>query len=246
MKRAINLVTLLAVAQSGCFVDPDGDDKRFQREAGEISPERGTSSSSTGQGMCQYSLGRGCFDGYVGFKKDFYVAGRSFFNADDFASQFSQLLQVKDQNGGQLVAGQDFEVEILTPIDQKAFTSGFEYELVGVMVRNGKIPDSGAFSINDLMDGVGYELRIQRPIQFKITKLSRPVPEDSLEPKASETLTPAPKDSPEEKSYCATLYQDSLIEIRKGLRTYERLNDFKLYFSDQECKTRPYATTLSL
>jgi hypothetical protein len=250
MKQLISLATFLVMAQTGCFIDPEGGDKRFQNDGGkEISTERGTSSASSGQGMCQYSLGRGCFDGYVGFKKDFYVGGRSFFNADDFASQFPKLIQVKDENGGLLVAGQDFEVEILTPIDQKSFTSGFEYELIGVMVRNGKIPDNGSFSINDLLDGVGYELRIHRPIQFRITKLSRPIPQETPESPSisdSENFAPEAKELPQGKSYCATLYQDSLIEISKGIRTYERFNDFKLYFSDQECKTRSYATTLSL
>lgn len=248
MKLRFTLLSLLASVQTSCFVDPSLDsEKRFESKGDEISTQRGTSSVTTGQGLCQFSLGRGCFDGYIGFKKDFFVSGVSYFNADAFASQFAQLLKVKDRQGGVLAEGKDFKVEVLTPIDQNSFTSSFEYELIGVMTRSGKVAGNGAFSVNDLMDGSGYELRVQRPIQFKIARLSQDKPSDPSETSVNKPLSENSDniDFSEEKIYCATLYQDSLIEIRKGLRTYERFNDFKIHFSEKECNARKSETVLS-
>jgi len=123
------------------------------------------------------------------------------------------------------------------------------------MVRSGKIPENGAFSVNDLMDGGGYELRIQRPIQFGIKERVQRVPV-ALDPSTMEGSPSGSQGKPShevpseslsaQKVYCATLYQDTVVEIRKGMRTYEQLNDFKLYFSDSECSQRRPTATLTL
>jgi hypothetical protein len=229
--------TALGLLVSSCFVEPLGESEKRLDQAGE---ETGVSTNLyDGADMCQYGIGRGCFDGYVGFKKDFFVAGRSFFNADDLAANFSQMLgetlQVKDSRGNLLVAGQDYTAEMLSTLDQQSFTSGFNFELTGLMQRSGKILESGSFSVNDLLEGT-YELRIQRPVRFKLNRNLAPKEAEIPAEPAKRSEAVAAETSPvESKTYCATLYQDSVVEVRKGQRSYQRLSDFKIHVSENEC-----------
>ncbi len=240
---------MMVASSSACLVEtPDGQGRHMEKgqsqeaeRARDPSP-RGT--TQAGPGLCQYGIGRGCFDGYVGFKKDFFVGGQSFFNADDFAESFAELLQVKGPEGILLKPAQDYQVTFLTPVDQRTFVGGFEYELSGELQRSGKISESGSFSVSDLLDGT-YELRIQRPIRFLLVKNLPITPANPTETKAPAADTSAPQTEVATKGYCATLYQNTEVNIRKGFRTYERLNDFKLHLSDRECDLKKHQVTLS-
>lgn len=247
--RIVGLGMIVGSAPA-CLVEaPDGQarhqEKGYSQEAERTRDPSPRGTTQAGPGLCQYGIGRGCFDGYIGFKKDFFVGGQSFFNADDFAASFGELLQVKGPDGILLKPDQDFQVTFLTPIDQMAFVGGFEYELSGELQRSGKIPESGAFSASDLLDGT-YELRIQRPIRFLLVKNQTTTPVSRPESKDSETEAPLPQTETVTKGYCATLFQDAEVQIRKGFRTYERLNDFKLHLSDRECDLKKHQVTLSL
>ncbi len=158
---ALAAVTALA---SGCYVDPAQD----------RAPQPGDTATSTHSedstpvGECNFAIGRGCFSGTVTSKKEFFVDGKSFFDADELAARFNELISV-DSLGEQLQAGQGgYKLELLTPVDNTSFFSGFEYDLTGDAKRAGKLRNDGNFNVNDLPQGT-YDLRVMKSVKFKLT-----------------------------------------------------------------------------
>ncbi len=159
--------------------------------------------------LCQKSPTTGCFDGYLAVKQNFSVEGQQFFNADDFGNRFKDLLSIKEQEG---------EVSFDTPIDNQNFYQGFTYDLTGEVNKSGTIRAKNTISLSNLLPGQ-YDLRVQRPIKFTLTHKNQ---DDG---------------SQVQKLYCATLFSDITVEIRDDQRTWLAINDFKLYFNSDECKT---------
>lgn len=225
----------IAALATGCYVETAED--RAPTPGGKSEPTR----DAGDVGTCRYALGKGCFDGHVVAKQEFFVDGKQFFNADDLATRFHELVEVNAE-GKALTAGQDFQLALTTPVDNNSFVSGFEYDLVGETTRGGKMKTDGGFSLNDLPEGV-YQLRVQRAVKFDVTRdetlPAEPVARDGQP-------APEPRKVSVVKSYCATLYADTSVEVRKGKRTAENFGDFKLHVTDNECAAGGNRTSLTL
>jgi hypothetical protein len=225
---------------SGCYVD--SMDQRAPATGDKAQVERNTNEQDPG--ACRTTFAKGCFDGYVLSKKDFFVDGRQYFNADDLAGRFAELVKVEDE-GVALVAGVDYQLALTTPLDNQSFIQGFEYNLTGDYPRSGKVRTNGNFAVNELPEGT-YDLRVQRAIKFTVTRQVPVVADDSIaaaEPQepVRDGATPAeepaaqPETQTEVKTYCATIYADTVIEVRKGKRSFDNFGDFRTHITDHDC-----------
>ena len=248
--RRLSLVTVLggltAVA-GGCYVD-SAQERAMQSGTGKDGqlPLRGDNPVDTT--TCHSSLTSGCFDGFVVPEKEFSVEGKPFFNADEFAGHFQDLIKVNDQ-GKELVYGKDYTLALTTPLNNDSFLSDFQYDLTGSVRREGNVRTNGNFSINDLAEDT-YDLRLSRSIRFTVTET---VPATVTATPAP--VTPAPGEVPAPvaavaqtivKNYCATLYADTVVEIRRGQRAYDPFSDFHMHVTDQECNTTGTATGVTI
>jgi len=245
--RAILALATVATLVSGCYVDPGQQDRAPSTAGGETVPNssQDTSGSSlTDQATCHYVIGRGCFDGHIAALQEFTVDGKQFFNADDLATRFSELLTV-DSAGQPLAAGQGYKLTMLTPVDNQSFVTGFAYDLKGERPTSGQVRDNGNFSINDLPEGT-YDLRVQKAVRFELSASAATSPAAN----AAGDDVPSPSSvSPKAavaKTYCATLYADTTLDVRRGQRTWNSFSDFKLHVTDNVCAAGGNQTTLTL
>lgn len=245
--RTMTMTMLLAVSASACYVE-SVDEQRDSVAGRKISTDQrqedGTNLADVGQ--CRVTALKGCFDGHVISKKEFLVEGKTFFNADDLASRFAELITV-ERLGDQLKDGEDYRLELLTGMDNPSFLQGFEYYLSGATVRAGNVRNNGVFNINELTEGT-YDLRLQKALQFQViqTITQAPLPDERdasrAKPAESTASEAAVETTPEllerqtvVKTYCATLYADKTIDIRRGERVWEPLNEFRLHVIDRDC-----------
>jgi hypothetical protein len=238
--RAMMLATVagaLASSLSGCYVETLDD-----RPPGAPGEEVSGETEDRTQGNCRRSLGKGCFDGHVVAKKEFYVEGTQYFNADDLAAHFENLVAITDEKGAALTAGKDYQLKLVTPVDNQSFAQGFEYYLTGDTARTGKMRSTGDFSINDLGEGT-YDLRVLKAIRFNIVReVEREVPAPADQPDAAPTIEKVTLTTP----YCATLYADTVLEVRRGERAWGTFGDFRLHATDKECSAQGNQTTIAL
>jgi hypothetical protein len=234
--RIVYGALLLAASVSGCYID----DMAHAPKAPRV--------STTGLAMdddpltCNFAAGKGCFDGFVGPKKQFYVDGKQFFNADDLATRFAELINVSSQ-GKAVAPGQGgYQLTLITPVDNASFMQGFDYDMGGPTHRTGKLRTDGGFSVDDLHPGT-YDLRISRGIKF--TLATAPAKPDQPNQPNGPNGPNGPAAQPTTKTYCATLYFDT-TEIVRAQRAYDDFDNFKLYVTDNECAPSGDNTTLTL
>jgi len=235
---AVVLAGAAGFVVTGCFVE--SVDTRSPGSGTEIvKPVR---DGDIEVGVCRYAIGKGCFDGHIMNRKVFYIDGQEFFNADDLAPRFAELISIKSEEF-QLVEGEKFTLNLLSKVDNTGFIEDFEFDLTGdnAFARRGKVLKNGNFSINDVPQGF-YELRVQKPIKFSVTGKVQTLAVDPV------LLDTEPTYKVEEitRNYCATLYQDTTIEVVKGKRTQETFNSYKLHVTDNECVTGGNQTAISL
>ena len=237
--RGLFAAALAGMCVTGCFVE--SSDTRAPGTGTDIT-KLGTRSADAEAGVCRFAIGSGCFDGHVLSRKEFYVDGREFFNADDFAPRFAELISVDSQEL-QLAEGEEFKIDLLSKIDGDGFVDEFEYDLTGdnAFARSGKVRRTGNFSVNEVPQGV-YDLRIQKPIKFAVVgKVETLVTDpDNLD------ADPVVKIEEVTRNFCATLYQDSTIEVLKGKRAQETFNHYKLHVTDTQCAAGGNQTNISL
>lgn len=237
--RGLYAAAIAGVFVTGCFVD--SAENRTPNAGNDIA-KIGKKEADAEAGVCQFAIGKGCFEGHVLNRKAFYVEGQEFFNADDLAPRFAELISI-EPGEFKLAEGEEFSLTLLSKIDNDGFIDGFEFDLTGenAFARRGSVRRSGNFGINDIPQG-NYDLRVQKPIKFSVTgKVETQVP-DPANPDAD------PKMVIEEvtRQYCATLYQDSSIEVLKGNRAQETFNHYKLHVTDTECEAGGNQTKISL
>jgi hypothetical protein len=235
--RAFLMATAAAAGLSGCYVETLDD-----RPPGAPGEEVKGNDEDRSAGDCRRALGKGCFDGHVVAKKEFFVEGTQYFNADDLAAHFENLVAITDEQGAALTAGKDYQLKLVTPVDNQSFAQGFEYYMTGDTARTGKMRATGDFSINDLAEGT-YDLRVLKAIRFTVTReVTRPVPAPVDQPDAEPTTEVVKVTTP----YCATLYADTVLEVRRGERAWATFGDFRLHATDKECSAQGNQTTISL
>lgn len=270
--RIISAAIVFSGGLSGCYVetiDDQRDNVRGERPSADQRIERGAGEAEVGQ--CRFTAQKGCFDGHVISKKEFLVEGKAFFNADDLATRFGELITV-ERLGTQLRDGEDYRFELLTPMDNPSFLQGFEYYLIGSTVRSGNVRNNGVFNVNELGEG-SYDLRLQKMIKFQLVGTVVKMPTTQAEPPVGEAR-PAeqhagdeqPTEQPAEqpagqaagqpgeqpagpqpqqaeapvteqvtKTFCATIYTDTTIDVRRGERLWQPFNEFRLHLTDRDC-----------
>lgn len=229
--RAIILSAATLTLTTGCYVESMED--RAPGAQADAQPERVPS-----EGNCHRDLTKGCFDGNIISMKEFHVDGKTFFNADDLETRFNELITIADKDGLALTAGEDYQLALQRPLGNRNYLSEFTYDLTGNFARQDKVRNDGNFSINDLPEG-NYDLRIQRPVRFDVlTHVTR-------EPDASHPDV-EPTVETKKKSYCATIYADTVLEIRRATRSAGNFSDFQLHVTDNECSAEGNGTALSL
>jgi len=179
------------VLVAGCYVEQTKDEAQDAQK-------RKKSAGETGLGLdqdaatCRFALGKGCFDGHAAARTPFYIEGKQFFNADDLATRFKELLNIQ-ADGKKLSEGKGgYELKLLTALDNNSFIQGFTYELFnGPTPRTGNLRTDGNFSVDDLAPGT-YDLRIGKAVKFTLTPLAEA---GSGDPGAG-TIPPAPPTPP--------------------------------------------------
>ena len=245
--RTISAAILLASGVSGCYVE-SVDEQRDSVGGRKINSDQREEAhtSLTDLGQCRVTALKGCFDGHVISKKEFLVEGKAFFNADDLASRFAELITV-ERLGEQLRDGEDYRFELLTAMDNPSFLQGFEYYLSGATVRAGNVRSNGVFNINELSEGT-YDLRLQKSLKFQVIHtLAQPqAPTEDATPVSgnaeagstdtgAETTALIAEPQTVVKTYCATLYTDKTIDVRRGERVWEPFNEFRIHVIDRDC-----------
>lgn len=225
---------------SGCFVEPASDRIPLPSEGGgEFEPLDGT--------RCQKRFSRGCVVGHIPVIK-IYVEGEEFHDADNLYHRFSELVKVRDENGF-LLASADYSFSMGTEFDTRTFAKGFEVYLTGGDYKTQSVSSSGEFVLDELAPG-SYELRVQKPIKFTVTRQVASQPPVESEPSqdpvgesdpaddiAQEPVEPVePVTSETTKTYCATLFADGSVDVRRGEMTRVEFNDFDLHITDQACE----------
>lgn len=237
--RGLYAAVIAAVFATGCFVD--SAETRAPTAGTEIT-KIGKKEGDAEAGVCQFAIGKGCFEGHVLNRKEFYVEGQEFFNADDLAPRFAELIEI-DQGDLKLAEGEAFTLTLLSKVDNDGFIDGFEFDLTGenAFARRGSVRRSGNFGINDIPQGI-YDLRVQKPIKFSVSGKVETLVADPANPDGEPIVVV------EEvvRQFCATLYQDSNIEVLKGNRAQETFNHYKLHVTDTECAAGGNQTRISL
>lgn len=201
-------------AVSGCYVEPSQDAQNGRAEVAGT-PVKPRAAEPRG-GECHFSPERGCFDAFLSSRRALNVAGRTFFNADDLAARFKELVVKTEAGDLKNDSEQTLEISLVSPLDQASFITGFEFELMGTTKRSGRVRANGILSLNDLTPGT-YDVRLSRLIRYQ-TRLKTE--------HADETKT---------KTSCAILFSDMTLEIQSGQRSWENIGDFQLQIIGPTC-----------
>jgi hypothetical protein len=208
---ACAVVSLILAA---CYVEPAIDHSVTERQSAAATKDGDQRKDPS---LCHFSLESGCFDGYLAIKQNFTVNGQQFFNADDFANRFREVINSKED---------DALISVVTPIDNQSFYQDFTYDLTGGVARSGALKGRSNFSLSFLPEG-HYDLRVQRPLHFTLSSKQLQEGESAV------------------KHFCATLYSDTALDIRNGERQSQAINEFKLYVTDHACQQKPDSPKLS-
>lgn len=212
--RLVRSAVALVFMASGCYVEPaqESPEKRIDT-VGHATKKPKVDYPA---GECHFGEDRGCFDGFLSSRRSLKVAGKTFFNADDLAARFGELV-IKSQ-AHQDINDTSFQdsLRLDTPLDQGSFLAGFEFELNGATKRAGRLRPHGVLSLHDLAPG-SYDLRLSRVIRYQTLEVHEG------------------QSRPESQSACAILFADTVVEILPGQRAFENISDFELQIIGPTC-----------
>jgi hypothetical protein len=225
MKRHFMAYAFVLPLVAGCYVDRAQD----REEIGSTQPGAG----KTPVGECRYSLNSGCFEGEIPAAPNVSVKDKNFFDVNDLKTRFKELITVKlDSRDGEEPA-----FTLLTQLDNKSFAKGFQIFVKGEDSRSAEPLATGGFVLNKLPEGV-YQVRVAKPVKFKLSQTINQTDPANPDAPAQPVL--------KEKTFCATLFAETAVEIRVGERTRYVFDDYELYVTDNACAESQTATTLSL
>jgi len=227
MKRHLVAFALVLPMMAGCYVDR-GEDRE---EIGSNPPV----GAKTPVGECRYTAATGCFEGEIPAAPNITVKEKNFFDANDLKVRFRELINVKIDSRDAGSAEPEFM--LLTQVDNRSFSKGFQIFVKGEDSRAAEPLATGGFVLNKLPEGV-YQVRVAKPVKFKLSQ-------------TVSQADPATPDAPaqsvvKEKTFCATLFAETAVEVRAGERTRYVFDDYDLHVTDHACAESQTATTLSL
>ncbi len=223
MIRALGVIGMMAM--SACYQDVSNDVDAAARDK-ELNLLN----------ECRLNKRTGCFDGQVASAQNIQVKGKNFFDANALRLRFKELLNITDSEG-QRLSEDSYELTYLAPFDNENFAAGMQAHLKGPYAKSARVMRSGKFAFHELPQGE-YDIRVQKSLPFTVSQTLAATPnEDGT----------AGKPKVNSKTYCATLYADSSVEVRSGQRAQSQVFDsFELYVLDRECNIDEEANGLSL
>lgn len=251
---------------SGCYVDSAPQDRATT--GGNNTTIDTTRESDAG--LCRWTISKGCFDGYVIAQKDFSVDGKQFFNADDLSAHFAELVPVDGKDYSIVLATQldnqsfvqGFEYVLkgeLVRKDKIRTNGSFSINELPEGQYDLRVLRAVRFTVSHQV--AKAETQPVAPLQSvapaTTTSSSTPTGTQASGPGATQTdapatapaVTVAPKVATETvaKVYCATIYADTTIDVRRGKRaTPETFTDFRLHVTDAECEAAGSSATIKL
>jgi hypothetical protein len=207
----------------GCYVD-DVQDRKLDHSAHDNAeqnfPTRSNNDDSELRLASDCRMAReqetGCLRGNIAAAMNLTVSGKTFFDADDLAERFSELVEIKGQDGKVMIPGKDYEFDLISTFGNRNFSQAFEVYIKGPRPDSARVTSSGKFTFNHLSEG-NYEIRAQRSIRMKVT-------------------IPRPDNEPQIEIQCATLYQDASFEVARGEQVEPIIfDDFQIYTAAQAC-----------
>lgn len=211
VKPALALSTMLFF--QGCMIDTSATPRT------EVNPDR------AGSGLnCRYSFSTGCLEAAIPPAPEVTVNGRAFFDANDLASQFEDLLKEVAPSEQLALMDQGGEIEFMTRIDNRAFHKGFQIFVKGEAAKSADALATGGFMVHRLPEGA-YSVRVQKDIRYLI-KGSTPAPV-----KVQESILGAG-----DPVYCATIYAEANVEVRAQERLKFLFDDYELRVNQGACE----------
>ena len=114
-------------------------------------------------GECQYRMGRSCVSGKIVGGPGFWVAGRRFFDVNEFKTRFPLLLK------GNFDADKD-TYRIDPPLTNESFLDDFSITIKGPGVDNApRMVYRGHFNFDDLMPGY-YTVRVLKRLVMNVIR----------------------------------------------------------------------------
>lgn len=218
MRLKLAAVALVLPVIAGCYVDHPED-----RDAiGSNQPQQ----RPAGASECRFTASSGCFEGEIPAAPNLTVREKSFFDADDLRNRFKELIVVKPDSRD----GTTPDFALLSQIDNKSFARGFQIFVKGEDSKSAAPLATGGFVLNKLPEGV-YEVRVAKPVKFKLAE--KPVDNPNTDPANPDPV--GGNTTVREKTFCATLFAETTIEIRAGERTRFVFDEYDLYVTDNAC-----------
>jgi hypothetical protein len=168
------------------------------------------------RGECFHNSENGCLEGNISSAMNLSVSGKSFFDADDLANRFHEIVEIRSPDGKILKDGKDYSLDLIPGFSNKNFAQDFQVFIKGERTETTVVRSSGKFFLNELPEGE-YEIRVQRPIKM-LVKINQPEGE------------------PIESTDCGTLFQDGSFEIIKDEKSQPMIfDDLSIYTTAAEC-----------
>lgn len=191
---------------SGCFFDTGATTTRTEDEFVEDADGKGFE--------CRYSLATGCIQASIPPAPEVTVNGKPFFDANDLAGQFQQVLADSAPAAQADLLAKGGKVEFLTRIDNKAFAKGFQIFIKGQTAHSADALATGGFMVHRVPEGA-YNMRVQKLVKYKI------VPEQA--PSEADVADPV---------FCATLHAEANVEVYAKERLQYLFDDYELFVAD--------------
>ena len=172
---------------------------------------------------CRYDYFSGCIEAAIPAAPEVTVNGKAFFDANDLAMQFEEVLKDGAPKAQIDLINQGGQIEFLTRIDNRAFHKGFQIYVKGESARSADALATGGFMLHRLPEGA-YNVRVQKLIRYRI----RPVESD---PEVTRQAVPVKV----QDQHCATLYAEANVEVRAGERLKFLFDDYELRVNQEGC-----------
>jgi hypothetical protein len=199
-------VAAVALLLSSCFFDAGSATRRTE-------DEYKADADATGF-QCRYSLGTGCIEASIPAAPEVTVNGKPFFDANDLAGQFEQVLAGSAPAVQADLLSKGGKIEFLTRIDNKAFAKGFQIFIKGQTAHAADALATGGFMVHRVPEGA-YNMRVQKLVKYKIVQEQAPSEAEAEDP-----------------LFCATLHAEANVEVYAKERLQYLFDDYELFVAD--------------
>lgn len=197
---------------NGCLIEPGA------------SSRADTNPDATGSALtCRYTYSTGCLEAAIPPAPEVTVNGRAFFDANDLAAQFGDLIREVAPAEQLALIDQGGDIEFMTRIDNRAFHKGFQIFVKGEAAKSADALATGGFMVHRLPEGA-YNVRVQKDIRYLIKPV---VPAEVFVEGLHDAGDPV---------FCATIYAEANVEVRAQERLKFLFDDYELRVNKGACE----------